>query len=105
MGGVETRYWSGKSLKEIGSDLEVNRATLWKRLKRRGAELRNKGRRPKLSDEQKSEVAARYKNGETMAELAESFDVCITTIEKGLECLGVDRRKGRAHVGVKPRGP
>ena len=83
---------AGRSLREIAAARGVHRRTIAAHLENRGIPRRPSGR--KLTDRQVATAARRYLSGDSLATVAEGFDVDAATVGRELH---------RAGVAIRPR--
>jgi hypothetical protein len=99
---IALRYKAGESSVNLSADFNVTPRTILLILRRLGIKIRQT-RRPKNdpSAAQEVEISGRYKNGESMENLAAAFGVTSETVSKVLARNGVAARSHReSHGGL-----
>ncbi len=98
------RYQAGESCAAIAAVMGTNAHAVWSRLMRSDVEMRRRGRvhgegRLELPD---SEIARRYRAGESTATIARSLGVSVNTVRGRLIEAGIERRRRGAPATRAP---
>jgi uncharacterized protein (DUF433 family) len=99
---VAEAYRAGASVRQLAQKYGVSAVTVCRALDRAGQPRRPAGRRDSGVIGREQEIAAAYKAGATIAELAARFDCSVKPIRDALERAGVTRRapgRGRSVEG------
>ena len=87
------QHEAGSTIETLALELKIHRTTVMAHLERRGVRTRAP-RKP--TDGMVTEAARRYTAGETLAEIAATFDVAPSTLTRELRLAGIPiRQRGR----------
>lgn len=91
---LKNRYESGETLEELAAVFEVSATTVWRNLNDAGVTFRTVARvGDNFSEKQLHEIEEAYLKGASEREIARTYDVTRSVIQRLLEQRGVSRRR------------